>query len=160
MEKQFTLLTKMAEYLDEVMPANRFVPDTWTNGEEDLENLCPMLKSECETVGCIAGWVMTADWMRDYAVKGWLLHQDVIDYVGSIASALMDNNYFDIEKDVVLESYVEDLDSVITLHTFDTEGMTKTHAVQFLKDMDKLFNGEIDVVTLGHNPDIEITLED
>lgn len=159
MKKQFTLLTSMAEYLDEVMPANRFDPDTWTNGEEDLENLCPMLKSECNTVGCIAGWVMTAEWMRDFAVKGGVFNANMVDYTGSIAVALMESGYYNIDQDVVVESYVEDLDTVVTLQAFDTEGMTKTHAVQFLKDIDKLFNGEIDVVTLGHNPDIKITLE-
>lgn len=160
MEKQFTLLTKMAEYLDEVMPANRFDPDVWTDGEEDLDTLCPMLKSECGTVGCIAGWVMTADWMRDYAEKGSGFSAYEVDYESSIAKALLDHDYFDIDQDVVMENYVEDLDKVITLQAFDTEGMTKTHAVQFLKDMDKLFNGEIDVVVLGHNTDIKITLED
>lgn len=159
MEKQFILLTKMAEYLDEVMPANRFDPETWTNGEEDLENLCPMLKSECGTVGCIAGWVMTADWMKDYAIQETWFGKKKIDYTGSIAVALGNCGYFDIDQDVVVENYVEDLDTIVTLQAFDTEGMTKAYAVQFLKDMDKLFNGDIDVVTLGHNTDIQITLE-
>lgn len=162
-QRKFTLLTKMAEYLQEVMPVDRFDPDVWTTGGYDYENNCTLLIGECGTKGCIAGWLLTASWMKKYSVGN--TGENYINFDGCIVSALSEYGYFDIEKDLVFSDdmtppSVCDLDIVVTLRQFGTIGMTKNDAVNMLLDLDKLYNGEIDVVYLGHDADIEITLED